>query len=115
MPLAEVPRDRAVTKRQFHAALRAWLTSTKDARIGPDDMRGQTAWVHVRDGSAMFALNADAKRESVADYLLFVDAHGDEIAWDIAPSQRGNMTAVVYGPDKVRLTSFYLYVVGATT
>jgi hypothetical protein len=115
MPLAEVPREGAVTKRQFHASLRTWLEATTDARIGPEEIRGQTAWVHVRDGSTMFALNADTKRESVAEYLKLVEAHGDDIAWEITASQRGNMTAVVYGPTKVRLKPFYLYVSGSST
>lgn len=80
MTLTEVPRDRAVTKSQFHAMLRAWLGATRDPGIGPENMRGQTAWVHVREGSTMFALNADTKRESVSEYLDLVDAHGDEMA-----------------------------------
>ena len=112
MPIERVGRDQAITKVQFHSRLRRWLDSTDDAIIGPEDVDGRTSWIHVCDDSRMFVLHADTRREAVAFYLHLVELHGDGSIWEIAPSQRGKMTAVVYGPEKVRLKPFYLYVGG---
>jgi hypothetical protein len=43
-------------------------------------------------------------------YLRLVALHGDGVRWEIAESQRGIMSAVVCGPEKLRPRSFYLYV-----
>jgi hypothetical protein len=110
MPIERVRRDQALSKDQFHWRLRDWLDRTNDAVVGPEDVDGRTSWIHVRDGSTMFVLHADTPREAIAFYLHLVELHGDAITWEIAPSQRGKMTAVVYGPEKVRHKPFYLYV-----
>jgi len=73
------------------------------------EIRGQTAWVYVRDGTDMFVLNADTSHDAVDRYLQIVTSYGDDLQWEIAQSQRGSMTAVVYGPHHIRLTPFYLY------
>jgi hypothetical protein len=110
MPIERVGRDQAISKGQFHSRLRDWLDSTSDAVVGPEGVHGRTSWIHVRDGSTMFVFHADTPREAVTFYLHLVELHGDDLAWEIAPSQRGNMTAVVYGPENVRHKPFYLYV-----
>src|SRR5712672_1217629 len=101
MPMLQVHRDRPTTKREFHQLLRAWLSSTSDGVVGAEEVDGRTPWIHVRDGTSTFVLHADTRREAVERYVQLVTLHGDELHWEIAPSQRGNMTAVVYGPEQV--------------
>jgi hypothetical protein len=110
MAMEQVRRDQAISKEQFHSRLRDWLDNTDDNVIGPEGVDGRTAWIHVHDGSTVFVLHADTKREAVTFYLRLVEQHGGALAWKIAPSQRGKMTTVVYGPEKVRHRPFYLYV-----
>jgi len=109
MPMEQIRRNQALTKAQFHQRLRHWFQSTNDAIVGREEVRGQTAWVYVRDGTDMFVLNADTSRDAVDRYLQIVTAYGDDLQWEAAQSQRGNMTAVTYGPHHVRLPPFYLY------
>ena len=78
-----------------------------------EDIDGRTGWVYVRDGSDIFVLHTDTRRDSVRSYLQLVNQYGDDLQWDIAESQRGKMTAVVYGPEKVRQKSFCVYAAGA--
>jgi hypothetical protein len=112
VPLAEARRDQPLTKAQFHAALRDWLDTTKDAVVGPEAVDGRTPWVHVRDADKLFALHADTSRDAVTRYIQLLDLRGGDLAWEIVASQRGNMTAVAYGPRKVRIKPFYLYALG---
>jgi hypothetical protein len=77
--------------------------------VGSDDIDGRTRWIFIRDETDLFVLHADTPREAVEWYLGQVAAHGDNLRWEIAPSQRGKMTAVAFGPDRLRNTAFYLY------
>lgn len=113
MALEQVRRERALDKSEFHDRLRSWLAKADDVVIGPEGVDGRTGWVYVRDGSDLFVLHADTPRNAVQAYLQLVAQFGDGIEWEIAESQRGKMTAVVYGPQKMRLRSFYLYAAGA--
>jgi hypothetical protein len=100
-------------KSEFNQRLRDWLEKANEERIGPDEADGRTNWIHVHDGSAAFALHADTKRPAVEWYLEKVSLYGDDLLWAVTESQRGNETAVVYGPDRMRNTGFYLYLVGS--
>ena len=111
MPMEQIRRNQAVTKHDFHLLLRQWIADTDDAIVGSETVQGRTSWVHVRDGTTMFSLHADATREAVTFYLQLVKRYGEDLAWNVTISQRGKMTAVVYGPQRVRHKPFYLYVV----
>ena len=115
MPVERVRRDEALSKGEFHRRLRSWLQDTDDAIVGPDNVPGVRAWVYVRDGSSLFELHADTARVAVRDYLGLVDLHGDNLQWAITASDRGNMTAVLYGPKHLRLKPFYLYATRTST
>ena len=106
--MERVMRADALTKGEFHERLRSWFHNTDDHVIKADVL-GPTAWVHVRDGSEIFILHADTPRHAVDRYLRLVSRYGDEMEWQVATSQRGKPTAVVFGPDRIRDTSFYLY------
>lgn len=112
MTMQQVPRDQALMKTEFHKRLGQWFHQTAERTVGPGEADGRTRWIHVRSGTTLFALHADTPRDAVEWYLGIVAAHGDHLEWEPAPSQRGNMTAVVYGPQQLRNTSFYLYVAG---
>jgi len=73
------------------------------------DVPGVTDWIFVRVDSNLFALHADTKRKSVEAYLKLVDELGEDLLWQPTVSKRGKETAVVFGPEKVRHTPFYLY------
>src|SRR5687768_10271642 len=100
----------AKSKAEFHDALRQWLDTTTEETIGDAEF-GQTAWLHVRDGGATYRLNADTKRQGVADYLQLVDRFGDDLKWTIRPNRDGRENAVGYGPDCETVQRFYHYVI----
>jgi hypothetical protein len=110
VPLEQVRRSQAISKSEFHARLRIWLADTHDIAVGPEEISYKGAgWVYVRDGSDIFVLHADTPREAVYNYLQLVGRYGDDLRWEVAESRRHKMTAVVYGPENMRLTPFYLY------
>ena len=111
--MARVSRGQALSKLEFHDRLRVWLENTDDAVVGPDGADGRTGWIYVRDGLDMFVLHSDTRRDAISRYLSLVARFGEDLPWEIAQSQRGKMTAVVYGPEKIRLRSFYMYAAGA--
>lgn len=111
MPLPRKGRNDPLTKAALHKRLRRWLSTTDEAIVGDPDVQGRTPWVYVRDGDRLFRLHADAGREAVRAYLAFVEEHGDAIEWTVVPNARGNPNAVAHGPDRERLTPFYLYLV----
>jgi len=107
MPLERIGRDEALSKNEFHQHLRDWLRNTDEDVVGPDDVKyPRTGWVHVRDGSDMLVLNADTSRDAVDRYLQIVSRFGNDLEWNRAESQRGKMTTVEYGPERVRCKSF---------
>lgn len=71
----------------------------------------ELAGSNVRDGSNILVLNADTPRDPVDRYLDVVNRYGNDLRWNRAESQRGEMTSVEYGPDKLRCKSFNLYYV----
>jgi hypothetical protein len=109
MPMQQVKSTEAITKPEFHKRLRAWFRDTDEVIIGPPNTVGVAAWVYVQDGDARYKLHADVKREAVGQYLGLVDRYGDEIEWTVVENEKGNMNAVAYGPEQVRITPFYLY------
>ncbi len=109
MPLRRVRRAEALDKQEFHRRLRFWLEYCDDQQVGSEDVPGVTDWIFVRQGSELFSLHADTKRKAVESYLKMVETYGDDMLWQPTTSKRGQGTAVVYGPDKVRHIPFYLY------
>ena len=108
MPLDPIPASIALDKSQFHKQLRRWLSETDEDVVGPDGY-GQRGLIHVRSGRSLFKLNADTTRSGVKAYLELVDRVGDNLNWEVTTSQRGNMTAVIYGREGVRIPGFFLY------
>lgn len=108
--MEQVSRHIPLDRTQFHARLREWLLGCNEQRIGSANY-GRTAWIHVRDGGNLFALNADTGRDAVNQYLEVVKLHGNDLRWDITETKRGNMTAVSYGPSLCRIESFYFYLI----
>jgi len=114
--MEKVGRREALSKSEFHQRLRDWLDNNDNLVIGPEGIKyPRTGWVHVRDDSNILALNADTPRDAVDRYLKIVTRYGNDLEWHRAESQRGQMTAVEYGPEKVRCKSFNLYYVWPNT
>ena len=114
MPMEKVGRKRALSKSEFHQRLRIWFDTTDDKIVGPQDIKYHgTEWIYVCDGSELFKLNADTPRSAVGSYLQMVDLHGDDLQWEITKSQQGKMTALAYGPEKLRCKSFNFYFVAS--
>jgi hypothetical protein len=110
MPAERIKRGDAISKKRFHALLQRWIETTDEEVVGPEDIDERTSWVHVREGGVVFGLHADTSRKAVRSYLQLVRFQDDDLAWEIVASQKGKMTALVYGPDRVRIKPFYLYV-----
>lgn len=111
--MEQVRKRQALTKMEFHQRLRQWFQGTGEQIVGADWVDGRTHWIYVRDATNFFALHSDTSRGAVEWYLHAVAKDGDDLQWEVAPSQRGKMTAVVFGPKRLRNPSFYLYVVGS--
>jgi hypothetical protein len=108
MPTTAADRAHALTKSEFHAQLRNWLSGTAEPTVG--DPKGKGGKLYVRDGGSLFHLNPDTGRSGVEAYLALVDLYGDDLLWTAVASESGRKTAVAYGPDVVRVSGFYLYV-----
>jgi hypothetical protein len=109
MPMEHVPKDQPLTKAEFHRRLRDWIENSGEDQIGSTEVYQQTAWISVRDGDKTFGLHPDTKKDAVKRYLDLVNRHGDDIAWQLTNTRKGNLRAVLYGPLEVRDESFYLY------
>jgi hypothetical protein len=117
LSLKEVRRDQALNKSQFHERLREFCggNSSDDATVCPNYAYGRRPWIYILDEHRVFVLNADTKRKAVREYLELVAQHSDDLRWELRPSQRGNMTAVAYGPHGLPVQSFYLYAAGVAS
>ena len=112
MSLKEVRRDQALNKSEFHKLLRDFCShNSDDATVCPNPAYGRRPWIHILDEHRVFVLNADTKRKAVGEYLELVTQLSDDLRWELRPSERGNMTAVAYGPHALPVQSFYLYAV----
>jgi hypothetical protein len=109
--MERVSLSKAISKAEFHSRLRAWFRDTEDIIVGDASEIGVKAWVHALDGDLKFRLNVDTKRKGVADHLQLVEQDGHELEWTVVANQQGKENAVAYGPQQVRLKSFYLYLV----
>lgn len=110
MPMERLGRGEWITKPEFHARLRRWFRETDEPVIGDPDAHARTAWVWIRDGHRLARLNADTTRPAVADYLELLRSAPGELDWSIVPSARGHNTKIAFGPDRVVLPAFHLYV-----
>jgi hypothetical protein len=63
----------------------------------------------VQEGKDLYIRHADVSHEAVRRYLDLVDQYGDGLEWTIVNNQRGRKNAVAYGPNRERVTPFYLY------
>jgi len=95
MPMERVDRDQALSNSEFHRRLREWLENTNEAMIGPEDVPGATSWIHVREGSAVFALNANTKRYAIEGYLQKVSVHGDDLVWTVGKTLRDSLLSSI--------------------
>ena len=92
-----------------HTAHTSAANGDPGAGTAPGDRPGRSAAVPATS-PARTGGYADANRPAVAEYMGLVDIHGDDIAWSIVGNRRGNMNAVAFGPDAVRLyNTLYLY------
>ena len=107
--MKRIGANQAVTRQEFDALLREWQSHTNDDTIGDAEF-GQTAWVHVHDGSTVYRLNADTNREGVREYLRLLEKHEGDLEWSFVPNRNGRDNAVAFGPDRQRPRYFYLYV-----
>jgi len=112
MPMQRVQRGHPITKQEFHRRLREWF-ATGEQTVGPVGIDERTPQVYIQDGNWVYQLHVDAHREAVESYLELVDDYGDDLKWRLVPNQKGNMTAVGFGPNGVRTLPFlYLYFYG---
>ena len=110
MPIDRSSSKEPFTKREFHERLLRWFVDTDEDMIGDPAADGRTAWLYVRDADSLFKLHADTPRRAVEEYLRLLRAFEGKLEWSVRPSRQGKMTAVAFGPDRVKIEPFYLYV-----
>jgi hypothetical protein len=101
-------RAAALTKLQFHEALRQWLETSTAMTVGePSTSKGRT-WVIVVDNDRYFHLDADTTRQAVWSYLHSVEKYGDDLTWTVRKATRGVRVQVAFGPHQLTEHEFYL-------
>lgn len=96
------------SKEALYELLRGWLNQSDTATIGDVGTFGGKAWVYVELPNATVVLNADTKRQAVAE---FVRAHAeapDGLAWRVVANRSGKVNKVLYG-DLGSATGWYAY------
>lgn len=106
-PIKRTPKDKPLTKAEFHEVLREFLTSGQLV-IAPGE-HATTAWLWVKTLGNRYYLHADSTRDSVSAYLARVDAEGDSIRWSAVKNARGRPNKVAFGDDQETIPGFYLY------
>jgi hypothetical protein len=106
-------RADALTKEDFHGALRAWFVASKAGTIGDPGTSKSKPWVMVADGERCYHLDAHTTRRAVAGYLHSVATYGDAIVWAIRREGAGKRTRVVFGPYLLAEHDFHLYAYAA--
>lgn len=109
MPMDRLGRAEWITKGEFHLRLGRWFRESDEPLIGDPSAHPLTAWLWVRDGHRLARLCADTTRPAVAEYIALLRHHG-ELDWIVVPSARGQPTKVAFGPDRVTVEGFHLYV-----
>ena len=102
-------RAEALTKRDFHDALRAWYAASNTDTIGDPGSSKSRPWVLIADDDRCYHLDAHTTRRAVAAYLHSVAKYGDEIAWVIRQTGPGKQTKVVFGPYQLAEHEFHLF------
>jgi hypothetical protein len=99
----------ALTKQDFHKALRAWYTASDAGTIGDPGSSTSKPWVLIADGDRCYHLDAHTTRRAVAGYLHSVARYGEEIAWATRREGAGKRTRVVFGPFQLAEHEFQLF------
>ena len=102
-------RTDALTRQDFHAALRAWYTGSKAGTIGDPGGSNSRPWVLIADGDRCYHLDAHTTRRAVAGYLHSVARYGEAIAWVTRREGMGKRARVVFGPLQLAEHEFQLF------
>ena len=106
-------RTDALTKQDFHNALRAWYTASNAGTIGDPGSSTSKPWVMIADGDRCYHLDAHTTRRAVAGYLHSVATYGETIAWATRREGVGKRTRVVFGPFQLAEHEFQLFAYAA--
>jgi hypothetical protein len=111
MPLRIGGIAEARNKAGFHSELRSWRKSGTESTVSEVKPKKWPGKMHVSDGNRVFEFHADTKREPVRKYLELVKKHGNSLEWTLrlTSGRKPRLRAVVFGPDKVKISGFYLY------
>jgi hypothetical protein len=101
-------RAEALTKQQFHEALRAWYISSTAETIGEPSTSKGRPWVIVVENDQYFHLDADTTRQAIWAYLHSVQKYGEDLAWTVRKPTRGIRVQVAFGPHQLTEREFYL-------
>lgn len=108
MSLAKMTSRLPMNRLQFDDMLRQWLTESED-RIG-NSKYGGTPWLWVVSQTGELChLNADTKDFGVKQYIALFDAMGEKLEWVPVLSAKGSLRKLAFGPNKVVIPGFYLY------
>lgn len=104
-----IDRTNALTRADFHAALRAWYSGSSAATIGDPGGSTTKPWVLIADGDRCYHLDAHTTRRAVAGYLHSVAMYGEEIAWATRREGASKRARVVFGPFQLAEHEFQLF------
>lgn len=101
-------RAGALTKREFHDALRSWYGASGASTIGDPGSSTSRPWVMIAEDGRCYHLDAHTTRRAVAGYLHSVAKYGDEIGW-ATRGNGGKHSRVVFGPYQLAEHEFHLF------
>lgn len=103
-------RGEWITKSEFHDRLARWLRASEESVVGDPAAHRRTAWIWVRDGHMLAKLHADTTREAVVEYLNLLRTHRSPLEWTVVASATGQLTKIAFGPERLTVSGFHLYV-----
>lgn len=102
---------RAGSLEELATLLQDWLATSSTGTIGSlGHGRRKLITVKLPDGRAA-ALNADTKREAVAEYLEEVRQRGASEAWAVVANRNGKLNKIVFRPDLRPTEGWFFYLV----
>ena len=108
-----VSRKAALSRDEFHEALRAWHADAmageviRDESASDEDAYDGDDWVWVKHLGNRFYLHADASYEGVSRYLALLGAEGESLRWTAAPGDGAR--AVAFGANGESIEGFRLF------
>ncbi|NOT13388.1 MAG: hypothetical protein HOP23_16420 [Methylococcaceae bacterium] len=98
-----------LNRTDFEERLRDWYSNSTDSILGIHN--DSSPLYVVKHEDRVYKLSQDTKRPGVKLYLELLAKYPGNLVWSIVANANGRMNKVAFGPDKIVISGFYLYLV----